>query len=189
VVKVFPFPEAIGDADKYLANVSNALINFTDNSIGAITREWTFAPNQFSNLENAFYTFNDTGSYEVTLKVNNSYGCVAFDTLIILVETSNKFNVPNAFTPNTGGGNGGTYDPNSFSNEVFFPRMELVDQYHLLIFNRWGEIVFESNDVNIGWDGYYKDRLSPQDAYVWKIEATFEDGTQLFKVGDLTLLR
>ena len=189
VVQVFPFPHAEGVADKYVAKLSSARINFTDISTGGTSLRWDFEPNQSSNLPNPVYTFTDTGSYDVILSVLNSYGCSSNYTLNILVETENTFDTPNAFTPNSDGGNGGYYDPNSLSNEVFFPRMELVAEYHLMIFNRWGELIFESTDINIGWDGYYRGELSAQDAYVWKIEATFLDGTTLNKVGDLTLLR
>ena len=172
-----------------MTNLSSARINFTDISTGGTSVRWDFEPNQSSILSNPVYTFSDTGSYDVILSVLNGYGCASNYILNILVETENRFDTPNAFTPNPGGGNGGSYDPNSLSNEVFFPRMELVDEYHLMIFNRWGELIFESRDINIGWDGYYRGEISAQDAYVWKIEATFLDGTKLNKVGDLTLLR
>jgi len=57
------------------------------------------------------------------------------------------------------------------------------------IYNRWGELIFESFDIDIGWDGYYRGRLSPQDVYVWKIMLQFGDGTVVQKAGDLTLVR
>ena len=58
-----------------------------------------------------------------------------------------------------------------------------------MIFNRWGELIFESKDIKIGWDGYYRGKLCQQDVYVWKLFAKFEDGTIVEKAGDVTLLR
>ena len=91
--------------------------------------------------------------------------------------------------PSADGGNGGTYDFNSLSNSVFYPRTEYVDIFHMSIFNRWGEMVFESNNVDIGWDGYYRGKLSAQDVYIWKIDIIYVDGSQISKVGDLTLIK
>ncbi|HYG52734.1 MAG TPA: gliding motility-associated C-terminal domain-containing protein, partial [Flavobacteriales bacterium] len=59
----------------------------------------------------------------------------------------------------------------------------------LLIFNRWGELIFESTDVNKGWDGYYRGVICTQDVYVWKADVTFIDGREFSATGDLTLLR
>lgn len=58
-----------------------------------------------------------------------------------------------------------------------------------MVFNRWGELLFESFDVSIGWDGYYRKTLSQQDVYIFKVKAVFADGEKVFKVGDLTLFR
>ena len=98
------------------------------------------------------------------------------------------FDVPNAFVPNRFGGNGGYYDLNNPTNEVFYPISEFVQNYRLIVYNRWGEMVFESTDINIGWDGYYRGQLSPQDVYVWKVDITYVDGFQMSEAGDLTLL-
>jgi len=58
-----------------------------------------------------------------------------------------------------------------------------------MIFNRWGELIFESFDIAIGWDGYQRGILSPQDVYVWKVEITYFDDVKFTKAGDLTLIR
>lgn len=59
----------------------------------------------------------------------------------------------------------------------------------MMIFNRWGEIVFESFDINIGWDGVYKGEISQQDVYVYKVYLTFIDGYKFDQVGSFTLIR
>ena len=58
----------------------------------------------------------------------------------------------------------------------------------LQIFNRWGELIYESHDINIGWDGYYKGSLCKQDVYVWRVEGKYSNGRRFRKAGDITLL-
>ncbi|MBK6522253.1 MAG: gliding motility-associated C-terminal domain-containing protein [Sphingobacteriaceae bacterium] len=107
----------------------------------------------------------------------------------ITVKSTIQF--PNAFTPNTGGPNGGGYDPNNPNNTVFFPFTSGVkeDGYDLKVFNRYGELIFQTTDLKVGWDGYFNGKLCQQDAYVWKANITFFDGTVFNKVGSVTLLR
>jgi len=66
---------------------------------------------------------------------------------------------------------------------------EGVVEYNLYIYNRWGELMFESKDVDVGWDGYYNGKLCPQDVYIWKVEGKFINGKTFEKTGDVTLLR
>jgi gliding motility-associated-like protein len=96
---------------------------------------------------------------------------------------------PNAFTPNVDGPNGGAYNINDLNNDIFFPYTTGVTDYHLLIFNRFGEVIFESKDIKVGWDGYYGGKLCQQDAYVWKANVKFFDGRSYNKTGSVTLLK
>jgi gliding motility-associated-like protein len=57
------------------------------------------------------------------------------------------------------------------------------------IYNRWGELLYETNDQNAGWDGYYKGQLSSQDVYVYKVNMKFLSGNSVVRAGDITLLR
>ena len=65
---------------------------------------------------------------------------------------------------------------------------EYVETFSMQIFNRWGELVFESKHIDHGWDGYYKGRLAQQDVYIWKITASFVGGEQITETGNLTLI-
>jgi hypothetical protein len=58
----------------------------------------------------------------------------------------------------------------------------------LMVFTKWGEMVFYSNDVNIGWDGYIQGRLAATDVYAWKATATLSNGEKLQRIGNVTLL-
>ncbi|NQX91713.1 MAG: gliding motility-associated C-terminal domain-containing protein, partial [Flavobacteriales bacterium] len=92
---------------------------------------------------------------------NNQYNCpdtlIRYDVVEGIALGSIEF--PNAFTPNLAEGNGGSYDPQSFNNDIFFPIHYGIETYELQIFDKWGEMLFESSDVGIGWDGYYKGEL------------------------------
>ncbi len=81
------------------------------------------------------------------------------------------------------------YDPNDLGNDVFYAFVRFVKDFRMRIFNRWGELIFESEDARIGWDGYYRDQLSPQDVYVVQTWIRFVDDKEVQKLTDLTLFR
>ena len=97
---------------------------------------------------------------------------------------------PNAFIPDKAGPSGGRYNINDLSDRIFYPRFrEGIRDYDLKIFNRWGELLFESKDIEIGWDGYYKNQLCKQDVYVWKVVAKCSNGHDIINAGNVTLIR
>jgi hypothetical protein len=95
---------------------------------------------------------------------------------------------PNGFTPNMGGTTGGEVIEGDYSNHVFAPLSTGVVEYHLEIFNRWGERLFKSDVKNLGWDGYYMGKLCKEDVYVWKASGKFSNGKSFTKAGTITLL-
>jgi gliding motility-associated-like protein len=90
--------------------------------------------------------------------------------------------VPNTFTPDGDG-----------SNDVFTPVItEGVDpsDYSFRIYNRWGELIFETSEVNRGWDGYYQGLIAKDGTYVWQMEfRKSTDAESIIKTGSLNLLR
>ncbi len=105
--------------------------------------------------------------------------------------TPPEYNIqfPNAFTPNSNGPTNGYYTPGLPNNDVFHPVYEGVVEYHLSIFNRRGELIFECNDINIGWDGYINDRLAAQGVYVWKARGKYSNGENFVKFGNVMLIK
>lgn len=95
---------------------------------------------------------------------------------------------PNAFTPNSNGPTNGYYTPGLPNNDVFHPVYKGVVEYHLSIFNRRGELIFECNDINIGWDGYINNRLAAQGVYVWKARGKYSNGQNFIKAGNVMLI-
>lgn len=159
----------------------------TNLSTGATSYVWTFGDGSTSAAVNSSHLYANPGSYTVQLIATNAAGCA--DTASVVVEATTDIVFPNAFTPDPNGSNGGAYSYNDESNNVFFPFTAGVDSYHLLIFNRWGELIFESFDVKKGWDGYYRGVLCQQDVYIWKADVKFIGGKTFNKIGDVTLIR
>lgn len=86
--------------------------------------------------------------------------------------------IPNAFTPNGDG-----------KNDLVFVRGNAIDEVYFTIYNRWGEMVFETEDLSIGWDGTFKDRESDPGVFVYYLEARCRGGATFFKKGNITLIR
>ncbi len=142
---------------------------------------------------NPEHTYTEAGVYTISLVADNVFGCA--DTFevenAVTAISSGSLKFPNAFTPNPGGRSGGDYNPRTLDNSIFFPIFEGVVDYQLIVFNRWGEIVFETDDITVGWDGYYrdKDEMCPQDVYVWKAVGKYSNGNVFEEAGEITLLK
>jgi gliding motility-associated-like protein len=132
---------------------------FTDHSIDAISLNWDFDGDGSSFELNPSFTFPDTGVQEITLVVTHESGCT--DTLIQYIDIVPKvtYFLPNAFTPNSDNVN------DFFRGKGFF---DGIENFRLSIWNRWGELVFETNDPTEGWNGRKKNtgELSPNGVYV-----------------------
>jgi gliding motility-associated-like protein len=121
-------------------------------------------------------------SQKVILKALGTVSCQTSDTSQIIATTINPFGngiyVPNAFTPNADG-----------SNDIFRVYGNAINSIRLKIYNQWGELVFSSTDIVIGWDGNYKGNKSPASVYTYTLEAKMQDGTDIVKKGTFTLIR
>jgi gliding motility-associated-like protein len=171
-------------------NVPGEPIYCLNLSLGANAYAWEFGDGNGSTQENPLHEYELEGLYSIQLIANNAFNCP--DTMmlvdVVTAGVGGMIDFPNAFTPSTNGSNGGYFDPHSLDNDYFFPMHSGVVDYHLMIFNKWGELLFESKDVNLGWDGYYRGELCRQDVYVWKVNATFVDGESASRSGDVTLI-
>ncbi len=183
-------PTAAFTASPYITDLENANILFTDQSIGTInTYGWSFGDGGTSGAINPQHNYTDIGNFEVSLTVQNVEGCTGTTTQIIQITPVYDITLPNAFTPSLNGGNSGGYSPYDLNNDVFYAFVRHVEDFRMRIFNRWGELIFESSDLQVGWDGYYRGELSPQDVYVVQTWIRFVDGREIQKLSDLTLLR
>jgi len=193
-VEAFPQSFALFTASTDLVFIPNDPVTFFNLSENENTYQWEFGDETTSTDENPVHFYTEEGTFTVTLTVNNQYNCPDTYSIenVVTAEASGEIIFPNAFTPNPNGSNGGAYNPNDPSenlNDVFHPIFSGIENYQLWIYNRWGEIIFKSNDILIGWDGYFKGRLSEQDVYVWKVKATTAHGSVINEAGDVTLIR
>jgi gliding motility-associated-like protein len=106
----------------------------------------------------------NTTTYSLT--VDNGT-CKATDSLVVTAECSSIY-MPSAFTPNGDG-----------LNDVFTAFGMDLKEYQLIIYNRWGEKIFQTKDINLGWDGTYKGTASPLGLYIWELEASDKNGKPL----------
>ena len=164
-----------------LFNLSNFSSSYT----------WDFGDGNSSTEDNPQHIYTTQGNYDITLIATNQNSCKDTFVLSAAVDALSKgdISIPNAFTPNPDGSNGGIFTSVDTDNDVFHPIVVGADEYELNIFNKWGELLFISLDVGIGWDGYYRNELSKQDVYIYKIKVRYLDGRSESFVGDVTLLR
>ena len=146
-----------------------------------------------STEKDVVHTYEFPGDFDVTLIVENEFQCsdtFSISPGISVIDGGNVI-VPNAFSPNPEGPSStGNISEGAVNNDIFFPKVSgNLSNFQLLIFNRWGELLFESQDENIGWDGYYRGELSKQDVYVYRLEITFASGRTEVLTGDISLIR
>ena len=162
----------------------------TNLSYGAETYEWNFGDGAFSDEFEPVHIYSRAGDYDISLIGISKDGCIDSMRIASAVEAleDGDVQIPNVFTPSKDGPNGGNVSYNN-SNDIFIPLMKGVTNFHMQIFNRWGELLFESFSMEYGWDGYYKGVLCPQDVYIYKLQIDYINGDKATKVGDVTLLR
>jgi gliding motility-associated-like protein len=184
-------PVAAFTADPWTTDIDDATIAFTDHSSGTITGwEWDFGDGSTATVPAPEHTYTGIGPFPVELWVQDRNGCVDSVVHVVRIDLVHEVIIPNAFTPDPNGGNGGTaWIPNDLSNDVFYPFARFVKDFRMRILNRWGELIFESNDHAIGWDGWYRGQLSPQDVYAYQVWIRFEDDKEVLRLGDVTLFR
>jgi gliding motility-associated-like protein len=159
-------------------------VSFYNQSTNGYSYEWDFGDGYISNQENPTHYFPDdaAGTYQVTLLVTSMFGCVDSTFSMVYVKEELIIYVPNTFTP----------DGNAH-NEMFLPILSQgfdPYDYQLLIFNRWGELLFESYNHQIGWDGTYGGNIVKDGTYVWKIRVgSNSDGFRKEFVGHVNVLR
>lgn len=160
---------------------------FSNGSLGATDYDWNFGDGSTSTETNPNHTFpvDEAGDYEVQLIAYSQAGCSDTTQAIVTVIEDIIFYVPNTFTPDND-------DFNEVFQPVFTSGFDPFD-FHLMIYNRWGELVFESYDASIGWNGTYgesSDKIVRDGTYIWKIEfKTVNTDERRTHVGHVNVLK
>ncbi len=189
-VYVYPRPVArfeVSEGNPYIPDEEVRFYNYSQNTV---KWEWDFGDGDTSDEFEPSHFYDKPGSYSVKLKVFSEFGCA--DSMIItnaFADNSCYINFPNVFVPNEGGPTGGFYSSRTdMQEEVFHPVWSGITSYNLRIFSKRGVLIFETNDIDIGWDGYYKGQKVEPGVYVWKVRGTFKNGEPFVKGGDVTVL-
>jgi PKD repeat protein len=190
-VTVLPSPEAsftVSSAQLYVPNAEAHFFNETDK---AVSYYWDFGDGHASTEKDPVHTYYEDGEYDITYIVVDENGCA--DTLkyenYIHVGKGSFIVFPTAFTPNVNQELDGIYSPEERRLDIFYPIWRNVDTYKLEIFNQWGNMVFSTDDVLQGWNGYYLNQPAAQGVYVFKAEGRFRDGTAFREGGSVLLIR
>jgi gliding motility-associated-like protein len=156
----------------------NTATNFVNQSTGATKYLWHFGDGDSSIEVNPSHIFPATATYNVCLNAANDFGCSADTCMDIRALIKPLVDVPTAFTPGRFGVNG------RITVQGFG-----ISEMHWSIYNRWGQKVYETNNIKSSWDGTFNGKVQPLDVYTYTLDVTFSDGTKYKKTGDITLLR
>lgn len=193
-ITVFPSPYVDFEANPYAGTFENpdplnsswSFVNLSD----AGEALWDFGDGTLSTTWDGTHTYDQPGTYAVHVLVVNAFGCEGEAMIEIEVEENLQVFVPNAFTPPTNGYSDGVND--GWRPEISAP--ELVDSYWLRVFNRYGQLIWESHDLEeywIGQAGQESAHFGMNDAYTWvlRVESRAQRPAQLEWRGHVTLIR
>lgn len=179
-INVNPVPTANFNTSPVPA-LENTPTTFFNLSTGGVQYIWLFGDGDSTiknTMDTVMHQYNATNTYEACLITYNEFNCT--DTICKPVQALivPLLDVPNAFTPGRGG-----------QNSVVRVEGFGISRMTWKIYNRWGQVVFETNNRKAGWDGTYKGQPQPMDVYAYTLDVEFTDGTKIRKAGDITLIR
>jgi gliding motility-associated-like protein len=177
-VKVNPVPLPDAGLDKTISTIKSVTLAAT----GGASYLWTPASNLSGiNIANPTFGPAAVGIYTYKLIVTDSNGCAAVDSVTITVtelKCGDGAFLPTAFSPNGDG-----------QNDMLYVRGDCIKKLTLLIYDRWGEKVFETTNPANGWDGKFRSKECDTAVYTYYLAADILDGTTISKKGNVTLLR
>jgi len=191
LVTVFQTPTAVFNVFPTQVINNSQIVKFYNYSYFGVIYLWDFGDGQTSSDENPWHKYENEGVYYILLTVTSADGCIdtaSYTSPIIVDYKEGVIKFPNAFMWNHTGPTGGYWVDGQIDDYVFRPFFENVLVYNLQIFNRLGVLIYESDDVYKGWDGYYQSKVAQQGVYVWKAVGQYADGTYFNEVGDVTFL-
>ena len=158
--------------------VENTITRFINQSIGANSYLWDFGDGESSTAVNPSHLYNATGVYRAVLYAYNIANCVDSFIADVPIVIKPLLDVPNAFTP-------GRFGKNGIVKVAGFG----IGKMSWKIYNRWGQVVFQTADYKQGWDGTFKGAVQAMDVYTYTLDVEFTDGKKIRKTGDISLLR
>ncbi|MDB4533919.1 PKD domain-containing protein [Vicingaceae bacterium] len=178
IIAVYPKPFADFTYSPEQANDFDREISFTDLSQGGVSYLWDLDDGESSTQINPVYEYSDTGIYYVSLYIENQYGCKDSASKPVLIKPTYAIFIPNSFTPNGDG-----------VNDYFSAKAYGIVELETLIFDRWGNNLFEGYQLTSMWSGNYKGVIVQDGVYVYKIRAKDVFGEWHEYVGKATVLK
>lgn len=174
-----PKPSAFFDAAPPVVDMNNPRVRFTDHSsINVNSWDWHFGDGATSFAQHTEHTYLDTGSYPVTLVTATAFGCLDTAQTLVKVRPTFTFYIPNTFTPNS-----------DVHNEFFFGQGTGIAGYSMMIFDRWGQMIFESNDIDFKWDGTFRGTQVQLGVYQYLFTVVDWEGNYHHYKGHVNLIR
>ncbi|MBX7109787.1 MAG: gliding motility-associated C-terminal domain-containing protein [Chitinophagales bacterium] len=182
LIQVYANPVAdfsVAPAMNLPVELTNALFQFTNKSIGAAAFYWDFDDGTFSSEEDPAHRYATPGEYSVTLMATGTGDCsdTIMKSFVEVIPATIAF-IPNAFTPNGDG-----------LNDIFLPANMNLQALEMKIFNRWGNLIFQSTSKDTGWDGNTDGLPAEAGVYIYWISLEFDNGKNELRKGNLTLVR
>lgn len=183
LITIFPNPIAEFSFTPSQVTTFNSTIDFIDLSYDNVHNwNWEFGDFGSSNDQNPTFSFPQlAGTHIITLKVENIYGCIDSTSKQIIIHDDINLYVPNTFTPD-----GDEFNQNWM---IYASGIDLFD-FEVIIYNRWGEQIWKSNDISIPWDGTFNGFLVPDGVYTWVIKTkSISTDEKLEFIGHINILR
>ncbi|MCF8464269.1 MAG: PKD domain-containing protein [Flavobacteriales bacterium] len=177
-IDVWPRPIAgfSSDKDEYIMFFPR--VDFSDESFGATEWLYDFADGSISLDQNPSHEYQEAGNYQVIQTVNNDYGCDDETSIRVIVKPAIAFYIPNTFTPNADG-----------LNETFAGNGVGLKEYEMWIFDRWGENLFYSSNMEFEWNGTYKGKQVESGMYIYRFVIVDVNNEQHQYNGEIFLMR
>ena len=165
-------------------DMMKGFIGFNNGSINASEYIWDFGDGNTSVEFEPIHEYITNGEKLVSLTAIHENGCTAMYTVPVMPNYFYGLYVPNAFSPETGVGDVRLFKPAGIG----------LKEYHISVFSPWGELLWQSKEIigeqpSESWDGFYKGKLMPQGAYVWKADVEFINGATDIMTGTVILLK
>ena len=141
-VFVYPVPQARFTVSPEVLTTEFTQAAITDQSIGAVSWIYDLGDGQMSQQRSLTHNYYEPGEYTIMQRVANEFGCMDTFQFRLKSESVMTFFIPNAFTPNFDG-----------DNDIYRCYGLNIEQFRMEIYNRWGQMVFESNNIDYGWNG------------------------------------
>ena len=176
-VTVYPIPQADFSFAPESPDVILANVNFSDQSSPVNLWSWNFGDSTFSSDKNPNHLYDSAGVYITSLIVTTEFGCKDTTYREIVVKDDYTLWIPNAFTPNGDG-----------KNDIFEVKSENLITFKMDIFDRWGTLIFTTENILKGWNGEVKNKKAQMDTYVYRIAVKDNSSKEHVYVGHLSLI-